>query len=234
MTRDELIVLAFEYLELNPDRFDSQEKVKFMQDLQNWMIGKSDTIDDEVYDFLVTAKVYDKPRREEQYVSYLNKKFGNIAFTRVLDVGAGRMCRLSTELVKKGVRAFAMDPKIRLSEDEAYDLGIAGISKDRFVCDKFSEPGRKGTDIRRFNYIVGLEPCDATEHIIRQSLKYEKPFDVLLCAAPHDALTGKKFETYEDWYEYLYRISDDVDIIKDESGSYHATSDAKKITEREL
>ena len=232
MTYDELIVLAFEYLELNPERFNDQEKMKFMQGLQEWMQGKSETMDDEVYDFLVEAKLTDQKSREENFASYLNQKYGHLAFRRVLDVGAGRMCKLSALLAKNGAKPFAMDPNIRLSEEEALDLGIARISRDRFSCDKFPEHGTRGTDIRPFHQIVGLEPCDATEHIIRQGLKYDKPFDVLLCAAPHDSLDGRKFGHYSDWYEYLLKISAEVDILKF-GDSYIAANDPQKFNELE-
>ena len=88
MTIDQLYDRAFAYLELNPERFTDQEKMKFMQSLQEWVSGKSDTIDDEVYDFLITAKLADKKSREETFASYLNKKYGYLTFRRVMDIGA--------------------------------------------------------------------------------------------------------------------------------------------------
>ncbi len=230
MTIDELYESAFAYLELNPERFTDQEKMKFMQGLQEWISGKSETIDDEVYDFLIAAKISDEKSREEQFASYLNGKYGHLAFRRVMDVGAGRMCRLSTLLAKNGARMYAIDPNIRLSEEEAYERGIAQISTGHFVCDWALERGRKGTNVRPMDILVGLEPCDATEHIIRQGLKYDKPFDVVLCAAPHDSIDGRTFRTYEEWYEYLLSISAEVDIKKVGS-SYIASNDPQKFNE---
>ena len=232
MTYDELIVLAFEYLELNPERFNDQEKMKFMQGLQEWIQGKSETIDDEVYDFLIEAKLTEQKSREETFANFLNEKYGHLAFRRVLDVGAGRMCKLSSLLAKNGAKMFAMDPEIRLSEDEALDLGIARISKDKFVCDKYAIEGRRGTNVRPFHHLIGLEPCDATEHIIRQGLKHDRPFDIVLCAAPHDALDGRKFGHYSDWYEHLLKISGEVDISQ-YGDSYIATNDPQKFNELE-
>ena len=72
MTIDQLYDRAFAYLELNPERFTDQEKMKFMQSLQEWILGKSDTIDDEVYDFLIQTKLFDEKSREETFASYLN------------------------------------------------------------------------------------------------------------------------------------------------------------------
>ena len=232
MTIDQLYDRAFAYLELNPERFTDQEKMKFMQSLQEWIAGTSETIDDEVYDFLITAKLADKKSREEVFASYLNEKYGYLTFRRVMDIGAGRMCKLSTLLAKNGTKMYAIDPNIRLSESEAYDLGIAKISRDPFVCDWALGRGGVGTKVKGADILVGLEPCDATEHIIRQGLKYDKPFDVVLCAAPHDSMDGKKFRSYEEWYEYLLKISGEVDINK-VGNSYIASNDPQMFNELE-
>ena len=131
----------------------------------------------------------------------------------MLDVGAGRMCKLSTALSKYGLKMHAIDPKIRLYKSELKQRSIQTISTQKFVCDDYARNG-KGTDISGYDLILGLEPCDATEHIIRQCLKYDKPFDVLLCASPHDGLNGQKFKTYHDWFEHLNNISSEVNVSK--------------------
>ena len=232
ITFNQLCEMAFSYLERNPERFNDQEKVKFFQGLEQWISGKSDTIDDEVYDFLIAAKLSDQQSREEEFVSFLNQKHGHFAFKPVLDVGAGRMCRLSTLMAKHGAKMYAIDPAIRISDEEAYEMGLVKVSRSKFSCDRYPAYGRKGTNVHPFAHIVGLEPCEATEHIIRQGLKYDKPFDVLLCAAPHDSLDGKKFRSYEEWYEYLLKISSEVDITKHGS-SYIISNDPQPFHELE-
>lgn len=231
MTKEQLIFVALDYLKKNPYRFNAQEKAKFMQGLSDWADGKMSEIDDEIYDFLVDVGIYKGKRREEEFLSYLNQKYGIIRFRKILDVGAGRMCKLSESLAKLGNTLYAIDPKIRLSETEAKKIGIRGIKTQNFVCDEFSKNG-KGTNIQNYDYIFGLEPCDATEHIIRQGLKYDKPFDVLLCGAPHKALNGKMFSTYSEWYEYLDSISSEVEVKKFGS-SYYASNSNFKGLERE-
>lgn len=217
-----LRVKTEEYLKINPDRFDNKEKEKFRKGIEEFLSESEETIDDEVYDFLIYSKIYEKPTRENVFISHLNKKYSNLKFKKIMDVGAGRMCRLSSSLAKLGCQMYAIDPKIRLTQKEAKSLGIKSIKQDRFLCDEFAN-GRNGTNIERFDMIVGLEPCDATEHIIRQCLKYEKPFDILLCAAAHNALNGTKFNNYKDWYEYLSSISSEVKI-KQDGNEYYATN----------
>ena len=222
MTIVELYNAAITYLNENTNRFDEKEKMQFMKDLQIWAEGKSETIADEVYDFLIHIGLSTAKSREKEFVSYLNKKYGDLKFGKILDVGAGRMCRLSQMLARFGNEMYAIDPKIRLLQHEARKMGIA-IKKDKFVCDEYAKH-QKGTLVDHYNHIVGLEPCDATEHIIRQGLKYDKPFDVMLCAAPHVGLNGKNFNSYEEWYVYLARISSEVNISKIGS-SYYASNE---------
>jgi hypothetical protein len=138
------------------------------------------------------------------------------------------MCKLSAVLSRYGYKMYAIDPNIRLTPKEGGKLKLGSMSKNKFVCDEFSS-AQKGTNIQNYDLIVGLEPCDATEHIIRQALKYDKPFEILLCAAEHDALDGTKFKSYLEWYEHLKNISPDVKITKKDN-SYFASN----VEEREF
>lgn len=221
MDATKLYMLAFEYLKKNPYRFNEKEKLKFMQDLRIWVDGNSDVIADEVYDFLIDAGLVEQQRREDEFVSYLNKKYGMIHFGKILDVGAGRLCKLSQALTRYGNKMYAIDPNIRLNRDEARGMQIF-VKTEKFLCDDYAKR-KKGTLVDIYDHIVGLEPCDATEHIIRQGLKYDKPFDILLCATPHKALSGEEFSSYEDWYKHLESISSEVNIKK-VGGSYYASN----------
>lgn len=120
------------------------------------------------------------------------------------------MCKLSKILARYGNSMHAIDPNIRLSANEAKNSNIK-IMPQKFMCDEYSKNG-KGTNIKHYDMLVGLEPCDATEHIIRQGLKYDKPCDVLLCAVPHNALNGKTFKSAQEWQEYLLSISSELTI----------------------
>lgn len=211
MNLDMFNMVVLKYLKENPERFNLWEKQKFLHDVQVWLEGKSEFIDDEVFDFLVSTGIAQKNNREEDFLSYLNSKYGVIRFHKILDVGAGRMCKLSKILARYGNSMYAIDPNIRLSANEAKNLNIKGIMPQKFMCDEYSKNG-KGTNIKHYDMLVGLEPCDATEHIIRQGLKYDKPFDVLLCAVPHKALNGKTFKSAQEWQEYLLSISSELTI----------------------
>lgn len=228
----EYIILkkAEEYLKINEERFTKEEKKMFLNGLNEWLYQDLDCMDDVVYDFLINAEIvcgYQK--REDRFISYLNNKYGSLRFKKIMDIGAGRMCRLSQSLSKLGGFLYAIDPKIRITQKEASKMGIKSISKQKFLCDDILGEG-KGTNIKHIDHLIGLEPCDATEHIIRQGLKYDKPFDILLCANAHDAFDGTKFDSYLKWYEYLKSISSEVMISKTKVG-YFATNVSGKQQE---
>lgn len=223
-----LLSRAEQYLKINPDRFTTAEKNKFRAGLAEWIAGTSETIDDEVYDFLLSLKIDNRKPREEIFANHITQKYKNIQFRKILDVGAGRMCKLSNVLTKYGYKMYAIDPNIRLSPQEASKQKISSISKKLFLCDEFA-PSGKGTNVQNYDLIVGLEPCDATEHIIRQAIKYNKPFEVLLCAAEHPALDGTTFKNYLEWYEHLKSISPEIKITQ-KNKSFIASN----INEREF
>ncbi len=220
--RGSVSLLAMVWIKNNKERLTEAEKTKFFKNLNNFLDGKTENYPDEVFDFFVDVGLVNAPSRHEEYASYLNKKFSPIKFKRVLDVGSGRTCKLSAILSSLGYQMRAIDPNIRISQDEAKKAGIKFADKSLFLCDEFAKNGR-GTNILNYDLIVGLEPCDATEHIIRQSLKYDKPFDILLCGSPHKALTGETFENYMAWFEYLSKISSEIEVKKI-GGNYHATN----------
>ena len=208
-----------EYLKRNPERFTKAEKDALAGKVQAWLETDEKWILDEVEDFLVWAGIYKHKSREDAFKDYIVSKYNVKQYKNVLDVGAGRVCKTSTALGNSGYNVTAIDPSIRLEPKELKERKIKAIYKKPFVCDEYSSGN--GTNIARYDLIVGLEPCEATEHIIRQSLKYDKPFDVTLCYQEHSALDGTKFKTPEEWYEHLAKVSREVSIEKVGS-MYHA------------
>ena len=216
-----------EWLKDNPLRLNSEEKQKFLVDLSLYLERKNGVIADEVFDFLVQrGLIYNEPR-EQSFTSHLIKKYGSLKGVKVLDVGAGRICVLSKAISEKGAKVTAMDTNIRLTEKELEKLNIT-IVKKLFRCDEFARNG-VGTNVGRYDLILGLEPCGATEHIIRQALKYDKPFDITLCATPHKGLRSETFKTYMEWYEHLSKISKEVSIIKRDCGYVATNNDGYEL-----
>ena len=224
MTNIDIIYHTFakQYISENPERLTQDEIKKFYSDLDDFINNKEETITDMVYDFLIAKNLIKNQPRHNQFAKYIITKYRTLPISKILDVGAGRMCHLSKRLSRSNFIMTAMDPNIRLTEEECNKSNIQTVKKE-FYCDEFAPKDLQGTDIKDYDLLIGLEPCDATEHIIRQSLKYDKPFEVLLCAAPHKKLTGEMPKDYETWYKYLKNISHEIAINKLDNG-YIATN----------
>jgi len=213
-TVTKLIILAKaeNYLQENPERFNSAEKSNFKIQLNNYLANSDKVYDDNVYDFLIHYQLIKNTNRHIQFSKYLLKKYSPSTHPEVLDVGAGRMCHLSSRLGRSNFNTTAIDPMIRLDKSEAREKKIKEIITDKFYCDEYSPNSHIATNINNYDLIVGLEPCDATEHIIRQSLKYDKPFEISLCATHHTPLDNKIVRSTDEWYNYLKSISSEVHI----------------------
>lgn len=104
------------WLRENPLCLNSQEKQKFLLDLNEYIEKSNGVLADEVFDFLVQRNLIENEPREETFINYLLKKYKNLKGVNVLDVGAGRICSLSKLIVEQGGKATAMDTNIRLSD----------------------------------------------------------------------------------------------------------------------
>lgn len=217
-----------QYLRLNQERFNEKEKKALKGQFKSFFIvNTTNAIPDELYDFLVYAELADISRAE-YFGKYIIQKYPVDEFPNILDVGAGRMCRLSQYLLGKGYSVTAMDPNIRLRAGEVPGLRIV---KKRFVCDEQTR-GNRGTDISPFSAVVALEPCEAAEAIIRKC-GGRKPFEVLLCSEAHSALNGRKFSTCDEWYDYLGSINRNVYIEKIPGGHVVARGEIQRTQDIE-
>jgi len=227
-----LIELAHQYLEENPQRYNEKEKKQFMDELLKNMKGDQNFMYDGTYDFLIYYNLIKGVSRHKVFARYLTKRYSPASHKTILDVGAGRLCELSSTLAKKGFNMFAMDPNIRLLPNEAQTLNIH-ISKNLFACDKYVK-GHIGTNVKPYDLLIGLEPCTGTEHIVHQGLKYDKPFEIVLCYEAHEALNGKRFKTVDEWFEYLLKISSELEIIKHNDSYILRHIDNQPSIEKEL
>ena len=221
VTRILISNIAEKYLAKNEERFNRKEQQAFLKSLQLYLNEGSPVIVDEVYDFLLAEGIIKGNSRHLDFANYILYKYSPKNHKKILDVGAGRMCKLSTELAGQGFTVSAIDTNIRLKENELKRRLISKIIKSSFFCDEYSK--NQGTPVGEYDLLVGLEPCEATEHIIRQGLKYDKPFEISLCYQPHKALSGQTFRTPELWYEYLSSISKEVKIIE-QNNDFYATN----------
>lgn len=175
------------YKRLNPNELSSQQFFKLVAEIK---CPDSKTISDEYFDFKLWYN--GQPSRQENFANFLEKKIPSGA--KVLEVGGGRTARLSRFLSEKGFYMTCIDPRL-----EAMSSKYVEIIKDKFDYRKF--------DLSQYDYVIGQEPCNATEHIVRACINQYKPFMITLCGVPHKLISGEIFEDVYEWYEYLINIS---------------------------
>ncbi len=80
----------------------------------------------------------------------------------------------------------------------------------------------ENTDITNADLVVGIMPCEATESILANAIKHQKPFYVAMCGCVHSPLSSMSMLGYGTSPE-LYQeqvIEQAKDLIK-EYASYH-------------
>ena len=198
--REELIKCYEKFREENPLEFIQEQFDRVEQDLYTPRKGIAS---DEFVEFRLWSKGLKS--RQEYFAEFIERILPVSRYKKLLEVGAGRNMRLSKILAEKGYEMTAMDPRL---EEE--------IVKDELVRDKSEKEASSGkiegkierfefgkTNISEYDGIIGQEPCDATEHIVRACIQEKKSFVVSLCGAPHRYINGEMPKDVEEWYSYL-------------------------------
>ena len=195
---DELIRLE-QYKKLNPNELTQEQFQKIKEEIKK---PKLQTISDEYFDF----KLWNKGilSRQESFANFVIKKLEKSTQgkkVKVLEVGGGRTARLSRILKEKGFDITCIDYKI-----EPENAGEVECIKGKFDYTKF--------DLTPYDYVIAQEPCDATEHVVRACMKYNKPFMMTLCGVPHKLISGETPKDVDSWYDYLINISSENIILR--------------------
>lgn len=178
-----------EYKRLNPNELSHQQFDKLEAAIRH---PDSKLIPDEHIDFLLWC--LHCPSRQESFASFIANKLSNNKGAKILEVGGGKTGRLSRFLSEKGFNMTCIDPKLELRSSTNIE----------FIRGKFDY---RRFDISPYDYVIGQEPCDATEHIVRACIRDHVPFLISLCGVPHKLIFGKKPRKAKDWYDYLINLS---------------------------
>lgn len=175
------------YIIENPNHITPDQIMKISNDI---LSDDNTVISDEYYDFLRWLRHL--PGRQEVFSKYIKRRYKSFRGKKVLEVGCGRTARLSS-LLSRHFKMTAIDPQVE--SDNA-------PKRVQIIQDFFTED----TDISEYDLVIALEPCDATEHIIRACLKAHKPFIVVLCGIAHQRIDGVMPSDVSEWYNYLISI----------------------------
>lgn len=196
--RNKLLLEKFHtFCEENPLEFQEEQLKKIEDDI---IKPRNGVVSDEYVDFILWTKGL--KTRQEYFAEYVEKLFPQETYHKLLEVGCGRTARLSKLLATKGYQMWAMDPKVDPQVvSESAEVHNVSCRKARFTFEK--------TDITEFDGIVAQEPCEATEHIIRECVAKKKDFVISLCGVEHRLMNGEMPEDVFAWYHYLEEIGGD-------------------------
>ena len=189
-----------DYIEENPNDLSPIEIRRLQQQL------KSNKYTDLIVDFLLYC--IGEKSRQEQFALHVISKVDEVFSIdpilrkkfRILEVGSSANMRVSKILANQGFNVTCIDPKILKQEQSENFKSIRG----RFDL---------GFDISDFDLIIGEEPCQATEYIVRACKIHKKPFILTLCAEVHKIpLTKQSFKSYKDWHVYLANLDRGINL----------------------
>ena len=188
------------YKKLNPNELTPAEFAALQKEITR---ANKTELSDQYCDFMLWCR--ELPSRQKQFADFIIKKLSKHPGAKILEVGCGRTAILSRQLSKHGFQMTCIDPKLELSSIQKYPE-IKGI------CGKFDY---KTFDLSGFDYVIAVEPCDATEHVVRACIATDTPFFMSLCGVPHKLLDGKMPKNHNEWYQYLKNIAPDhIKLIK--------------------
>ena len=178
------------FREENPLGFEEEEFCKIEKDIQNKRQG---IVCDEYVEF--TLWLNGLKFRKDYFSEYIEKWLPGNRYKNLLEVGSGKRAGLAILLSEKGYNVTAMDPK--LEERALKGTKVAGIEK----CFIYGQ-----MDLSSYDAVIAQEPCEATEHIIRECVRQRKNFVISLCGTPHQLMSGEQLENVFQWHEYLQNI----------------------------
>lgn len=182
----------YRYIELNSSNLDTDEVNKILRvskdEDQN---GSKGVIADELIDILLWFN--GQPTRAEAFAEYICSKVP--VGSKILEVGCGPRATMARKLTKMGMEVVAIDPCLKEPTEN--------FKKEYFTLDY---------DISSYDVVVGLEPCEAIEPLIRVCVKEKKPFIAAPCGQPHKRLNGKLDKNCLTWWNYLKNIHPKIDL----------------------
>lgn len=212
-TREELIKLYEKFRTENSLEFETTEFEKIEKDLYSPRKGIAT---DEFVEFKLWSKGF--RTRQQCFADFVEKVLPLDKYKKILEVGAGRNPRLSKLLSEKGYEMTAMDPRLEnkliqgnLEESEIRweiiwkkttgEATVIRCIKGEFILGE--------ADISEYDAVIGQEPCDATEPMVKACVEQGKDFVISLCGVPHKYMNGEAPKDAYEWFDYLENIGGD-------------------------
>lgn len=173
------------YFDLYPPNLQKEIEDKLFLGFTN----NEDTIN-QIYCYLNLVNNNVNPYKA--FIKILEKNF-NLKDTNILEIGSGSIPVLARYLEEK------LKTKITIQDPITV---IGNHNKGNIFKELFTED----TNINDFDLIIGYNPCEATEAIIRNAIKNKKDFCIATCGCCHLPKSYKE-KNSKIWHEYLINIA---------------------------
>jgi hypothetical protein len=169
-----------EYLDEYLDTYEVPNMFRF-QFIQNYLNGYSNrVIDSQIAQFYKEYGVLDE--RADMYKAFVNiikHNHPNLSDMTILDVCGGMVPQLGRELAKEAKHVMVVDRNM------VYKNNPDNLEPIQMRIESYR-------DLPKADMIVGLLPCEATQHIIDYSVCNKKDFVIALCGCWHKLDLSKK------------------------------------------
>lgn len=182
--KKKLLDFKEKYIHLYPDYLQEEIEEKLLLGFTN----NNDTIN-QIYSYLNV--VDDNINLYKEFLRILEKHFD--LNCNILEVGAGTIPILAKYINDNHkCNLTLIEPNI--------------IFEDLLECNIIKEKFTNQTDISKYDLIIGYNPCQATENIIRNSIEQNKNFCIALCGCCFlpENYTDR---TPKTWHKYLIELA---------------------------
>lgn len=191
MLNADTVVKLDNYLKRNPNLLNREEKQKLKKQFSDFIKKPTYQVADPLLEFFIY--IGEVKSAEDDFLNYIKQNYPSDKFHKVLEVATGKVCSLAQQLNKSGYRVTAMDPEIRINQNDQRAKGVK-LLKRKFTSDFRTD---------QYDVIVGYNACPVAGALLS---KTNIPTIFTICDGPQsDGVLdiGRRVSSKEEFIEEL-------------------------------
>lgn len=179
------------YLKRNPNLLNKKEKEELKKQFSDFIKRPTHQVVDPLLEFFI--HIGEVKSEENEFLNYIEQNYPADRFPKVLEVATGKVCSLGQKLSRSGYRVTAIDPEIRINQNDSRAKGVK-LLKRKFTSDFRTE---------QYDVIVGYNACPVAGALLS---KKNIPTVFTICDGPQsDGVLdiGRRVSSKGDFIEEL-------------------------------